>query len=63
MEKMLDRMRQVEEVFLCLDNDVAGHTASKRMADLLTEKGIFSQRRLPSTFSRNDFPKLLVLRL
>ena len=54
VEKMLDRMRQVEEVFLCLDNDVAGHTASKRMADLLTEKGIFSQRLVPAEKDWND---------
>lgn len=38
VEKMLDLMPQVGEVFLCLDNDAAGHTASKRMADLLAEK-------------------------
>lgn len=40
VEKMLDRMLWVEEVFLCQNNDVAGHTASKRMAVLLAEKGI-----------------------
>lgn len=51
---MLDRMRRVDEVFLCLDNDVAGHTASKRMADLLTEKGIFAQRLTPSEKDWND---------
>ena len=54
VEKMLDRMHQVEEVFLCLDNDVAGHTASKRMADMLTEKGIFSQRLTPSEKDWNE---------
>lgn len=54
VEKMLDRMRRVDEVFLCLDNDVAGHTASKRMADLLTEKGIFAQRLTPSEKDWND---------
>lgn len=54
VEKMLDRMRQVDEVFLCLDNDVAGHTASKRMADLLAEKGIYSQRLVPSEKDWND---------
>lgn len=54
VEKMLERMHQVEEVFLCLDNDVAGHTASKRMADLLMEKGIFSQRLVPAEKDWND---------
>lgn len=54
VEKMLDRMRQVEEVFLCLDNDVAGHTASKRMADLLTEKWIYNQRSTPSEKDWNE---------
>ena len=54
VEKMLERMHRVEEVFLCLDNDVAGHTASKRMADLLTEKGIISQRLVPSEKDWNE---------
>ena len=54
VEKMLDRIPQTDEVFLCLDNDVAGHTASKRMADLLTEKGIFSQRLTPSEKDWNE---------
>lgn len=54
VEKMLDRMRRVDEVFLCLDNDVAGHTASKRMADLLAEKGVFTQRLTPSEKDWND---------
>lgn len=54
VEKMLDRMHQVDEVFLCLDNDVAGHTASKRMADLLAEKRIYSQRLVPSEKDWND---------
>lgn len=54
VEKMLDRMPQVEEVFLCLDNDVAGHTASKRMADLLIDKKIFCQRLIPSEKDWNE---------
>lgn len=54
VEKMLERMHRVEEVFLCLDNDEAGHTASKRMADLLTEKGIFNQRLVPAKKDWND---------
>ncbi len=54
VEKMLDRMPQVDEVFLCLDNDVAGHTASKRMADLLTDRGIFCQRLSPSEKDWNE---------
>jgi len=54
VEKMLKRIPQVEEVFLCLDNDVAGHTASKRMADLLAERGIYSQRLVPAEKDWND---------
>lgn len=54
VEKMLERMPQVEEVFLCLDNDVAGHTASKRMEDLLTERGIVSQQLTPSKKDWNE---------
>lgn len=54
VEKILERMHRVEEVFLCLDNDVAGHTASKRMVDLLTEKGIVSQRLVPAEKDWNE---------
>ena len=54
VEKMLDRMPQVEEVFLCLDNDVAGHTASKRMASFLAEKNIPSQRLVSQLKDWND---------
>jgi hypothetical protein len=54
VEKMLDRMPEVEEVFLCLDNDVAGHTASKRMAGLLAEKKIICERLTPQLKDWND---------
>lgn len=54
VEKMLERMRRVEEVFLCLDNDVAGHTASKRMASFLAEKNIPSQRLVPQLKDWNE---------
>lgn len=54
VEKMLERMAQTEEVFLCLDNDVEGHKANKRMEDLLAEKGIYSQRLTPSKKDWNE---------
>ena len=54
VEKMLERMPRVEEVFLCLDNDVAGHTASKRMASFLAEKNIPSQRLVSQLKDWND---------
>lgn len=44
----------MDEVFLCLDNDVAGHTASQRMAALLAEKGIPSQSLIPRLKDWNE---------
>jgi hypothetical protein len=41
---MLDRLPQVRDVFLCLDNDQAGHTASLRMAEQIGQRGIAAAR-------------------
>lgn len=36
-----------EIVYLCLDNDKAGHAASQRMAELLYQQDIASERLVP----------------
>ena len=44
VQKILERMPQVETVYLCLDNDKAGHAASVRMVQNLKEMNIPSER-------------------
>ena len=34
-------------VYLCLDNDKAGHAASERMAEQLRERGVMTERLVP----------------
>ena len=41
-------------VYLCLDNDKAGHAASERMAELLRERGIMTERLVPELKDWND---------
>ena len=41
-------------VYLCLDNDDAGHKASERMAELLRERGVDTQRLVPELKDWND---------
>ena len=41
-------------VYLCLDNDDAGHKASERMAELLHERGIMTERLMPELKDWND---------
>ena len=41
-------------VYLCLDNDNAGHKASERMAALLQERGVLTQRLMPELKDWND---------
>ncbi len=41
-------------VYLCLDNDDAGHAASKRVAALLQERGVDTQRLVPELKDWND---------
>lgn len=40
---LVDQLGAPQKVFLCLDNDKAGHLACERMAGLLAEQGIFAQ--------------------
>ena len=44
----------IKLVYLCLDNDDAGHAASKRMAALLQERGVMTQRLVPELKDWND---------
>ena len=41
-------------VYLCLDNDKAGHAASERMAELLHKRGIMSERLVPELKDWNE---------
>ena len=41
-------------VYLCLDNDKAGHAASERMAELLHERGIMTERLVPGMKDWNE---------
>ena len=51
----LERLPFPEEVFLCLDNDLAGETGSLRMAGQIAERfGIASNRLLPKHKDWND---------
>ena len=42
--EMVKRMARVDTVYLCHDNDKAGHAASKRVAELLAEQDIQTER-------------------
>lgn len=44
---MLGRLPQARTVFLCLDNDKTGHTASERMAELVRDRSLDAKRLLP----------------
>ena len=44
VQKMLERMPRVDTVFLCLDNDSAGHEASERFAVALSAQGVETER-------------------
>ena len=54
VQKMLERMPGINTVFLCLDNDEAGHVASARMAASLKEQGVHSKRLIPQGKDWND---------
>ena len=45
---------ETQMVYLCLDNDDAGHKASERMAELLRERGIMAERLVPELKDWND---------
>ena len=41
-------------VYLCLDNDDAGHKASERMEEQLRERGVMTERLVPELKDWND---------
>ena len=54
VEAMLEWLPDIGQVYLCLDNDEAGHTASRRMTALLAERGIRAERLIPEHKDWND---------
>lgn len=52
--EMLRQLPQLRQVYLCLDNDAAGHAASVRMAALLEEHGLNAVRLVPQQKDWND---------
>ena len=52
--KMLERMPEQETVYLCLDNDGAGHKACQRMAEQLADQGVSSVRIAPRLKDWNE---------
>ncbi len=51
---LLDRLPQLRQVFLCLDNDGAGHAASQRMAELIAGRGLSAERLTPKNKDWNE---------
>ena len=55
MMKQLEQQPEVHEVFLCLDNDKAGHTACARLTEQLREQGDWKVERFcPQNKDWND---------
>lgn len=54
MLEMVRQFSQLRQVYLCLDNDDAGHAASERMAALLKEHGLNAVRLVPQRKDWND---------
>ena len=52
--KIVERMPEMDTVFLCLDNDRAGQRACERMAEELQERGVDSVRISPQLKDWND---------
>lgn len=52
--EMLSRLPNINTVYLCLDNDKAGHTASKRMEELLADRDVATLRLTPNTKDWNE---------
>ena len=48
------RRQDIDSVYLCLDNDAAGHAASERMAALLEEHDLNAVRLVPQQKDWND---------
>lgn len=54
---VMEAIRQIQEVdtvYLCYDNDTAGHAAGERVADLLAQRQIHSERLVPVLKDWND---------
>ena len=47
VEQMLRTYPQIRQVYLCLDNDEAGHSAAQRMEGYLQAEGISAMRLVP----------------
>ena len=47
VEQMLRTHPQIRQVYLCLDNDEAGHSASERMEGYIQAEGISTMRLVP----------------
>ena len=45
---------ETQIVYLCLDNDDAGHKASERMAEQLRERGVMTERLVPELKDWNE---------
>ena len=52
--KILDRLPQLRQVFLCLDNDDAGHAAGGRVAELITDRGLYAERLISENKDWNE---------
>lgn len=52
--EILSRLPNVNTVYLCLDNDNAGHTASKRMEELLADRDVATLRITPNNKDWNE---------
>ena len=52
--EMLRQTPDIETVYLCLDNDAAGHAASQRITEQLLQNGITSVRLSPNQKDWND---------
>ena len=51
---LAERIPILQRVYLCMDNDKAGDLASRRIAELLHEKGILTERVSPELKDWND---------
>ena len=51
---LAERIPILQRVYLCMDNDKAGDFASRRIAELLHEKGILTERVSPELKDWND---------
>lgn len=52
--EMLSRLPNINTVYLCLDNDKAGHTASKRMEELLADRSVKTLQLTPNNKDWNE---------